>query len=734
MTDSLPDPDSKDSAIVSMFNSLVELVSPEKKKVIDEDASLLDQSLSLAKEFFERQAAGGISLITSSDCADDVVALKNKSVCLKLNLGRLQALAGSKVHFIIDGTDVGSGSTQDSGEALMDYMAADAGCFHMDFSIESKIGIQVSDVRSNEDVLLHVLDRKPVVCVDARLITEQSAACDQQLFTMAEKGFDILYVDFGKKDRTDDIRQIRKERSLPLGAIVPLTARIRQFETFDVDFQQTFLSLTVNRLRAKGAPVVGFITESELDQQNVFPNVRIISPNETMDAESLQQLETNTRNFLLERDLFRKDSKNDIEWRLDQLVKGRWIPNNKCHVELDNKRARTSLFKAIDEANIRVDLQFYIFKESRFTHELGMHLAKAANRGVQVRLMVDALYSRENFLGSWNSFLRQIKKVNRIHILAADPLPLSSEWDTLSLRQRDHRKIAIIDNTIAFVGGRNAADEYYYSWSEVPISDWTTSDYIPWLDAHVELRGAAVQTVQTLFNDTWKRNRGADFPPIQRDRDQAKEKSIGSRVRLVVHDGISDANGLAAYEALIGGAKKTLFLVNDFPVIDDIAELLIHAVKRGVSVTFITGSVQARRADGSFFKGGIHRELFEYVTKSRLGMLSQAGVKVVEFQTKVLENIATVEGKVRPYVHAKLVTADGRYASIGSANLDISASYWEREANIVIEDPSVVSALDLQLCDFVKDGVVLDTNSLEWRREAPQREVVSKLWPDTFLN
>ena len=65
MSDSPPDPNSKDSAIVSMFNSLVDLVSPDRKTGSDEDSSLLDQSLSLAREFFERQAAGGISLISA---------------------------------------------------------------------------------------------------------------------------------------------------------------------------------------------------------------------------------------------------------------------------------------------------------------------------------------------------------------------------------------------------------------------------------------------------------------------------------------------------------------------------------------------------------------------------------------------------------------------------------------------------------------------------------------------
>jgi len=175
-------------------------------------------------------------------------------------------------------------------------------------------------------------------------------------------------------------------------------------------------------------------------------------------------------------------------------------------------------------------------------------------------------------------------------------------------------------------------------------------------------------------------------------------------------------------------------LVNDFPVFDDISEMLIQAVRRGVNVTFITGNVLARRADGTFFEGGRHRELFEYLVKSRLGVLADSGVDVYEFLTSELDNVAVTGGKIRPYVHAKLLTADDRYVSLGSANLDITASYWEREANVLVDDPRIVRALNKQLGSIVRKGIKLETSSSEWKKEAPQREIVSRLWPNTFLN
>ena len=99
-----------------------------------------------------------------------------------------------------------------------------------------------------------------------------------------------------------------------------------------------------------------------------------------------------------------------------------------------------------------------------------------------------------------------------------------------------------------------------------------------------------------------------------------------------------------------------------------------------------------------------------------------------------LEEVVARGGIVRPYVHAKLVTADGRIASVGSANLDATASYWEREANVVIEDPAVVGELEGRLEAMIATSHPLDLGSEAWAREATKRDLVARLWPEAFYS
>ena len=722
-----------DSSILNIFNALAKRVSDSAEKGAGE-SSVLDSSLLAAKEFFARQAAGGLALIESYETLDDFISLKNESMELSFELGLAQTLAGVGVRFFVDSIDVGSSSPGTESKARVQYSSNKPGCFPVTFTLVRKNGHDIANGKANKNVILQVLDRKPVVCVDIDLLCNEKGIVERKLSKLSAKGFDFVYIDFGEEDRVERIRELRIQDVIPMGAIVPLTARIRDFESFDVDFKQSFMGLTVNRLRARGVPVVALMTNLKVDHAHAFPDVEVIKETARMTGEKLNDMEQAAKNFVAIRNKKHRHDQSAIEWRVDQMLPGEWTNKNLCHIQMNNKLARLEIFDAIDSAETRVDLQFYIFKGSRFAHELGVRLIKAVERGVTVRLMVDALWSREGFLGNWNNFLKQLGKSQRVHVLSADSVSFKDDWGVSALRQRDHRKLIVIDGMVAFVGGRNGADEYYYDWSEVPIADWTLAESIPWLDAHVKLQGAVVRQVQDLFNKTWKRNGGKNMPPLALKARKSRSKlNDGSRVRLVTHEGIHDANGLAAYECLICGAKKNLILVNDFPVLDDIAEMLIQAVRRGVKVTFLTGSVLARRADGTFFEGGRHRELFEYVVKSRLGVLVESGVDVYEFQTAELDNIAVRGGKVRPYVHAKLITADGRFASLGSANLDVTASYWERESNALIDDEVLIQSLNRQLGRMIKNGIKLDTTSVEWKREAPQREIVSRLWPDSFL-
>ena len=114
--------------------------------------------------------------------------------------------------------------------------------------------------------------------------------------------------------------------------------------------------------------------------------------------------------------------------------------------------------------------------------------------------------------------------------------------------------------------------------------------------------------------------------------------------------------------------------------------------------------------------------------------LIRGGAEVYEYATPPLPEIVTTGGVVRPYVHAKVMSADGRVASIGSANLDATASYWEHEISVVIEDPAVVGCLERTIEGLVGGSYRLDVDSEYWRREARQREVSAKFWPEALYS
>ena len=129
------------------------------------------------------------------------------------------------------------------------------------------------------------------------------------------------------------------------------------------------------------------------------------------------------------------------------------------------------------------------------------------------------------------------------------------------------------------------------------------------------------------------------------------------------------------------------------------------------------------------FPAKIHRTLFEHMVKARLEPLLRAGVEIYEYATEPTPNVVARGGRLRPYVHAKMVCVDARVCSIGSANFDATASFWESEANVVVEDPSFCAVVEAELRDLISGSLRLDPESEYWKRERAQRAVVGTLWP-----
>jgi phosphatidylserine/phosphatidylglycerophosphate/cardiolipin synthase-like enzyme len=85
-------------------------------------------------------------------------------------------------------------------------------------------------------------------------------------------------------------------------------------------------------------------------------------------------------------------------------------------------------------------------------------------------------------------------------------------------------------------------------------------------------------------------------------------------------------------------------------------------------------------------------------------------------------------GDIRPHVHAKTISADGRVCAVGSANLDVTAGYWESELLLVVEDELVTSALEARFDELFATSLRIDRNDPEWKQRAEQRRWM-RYWP-----
>jgi phosphatidylserine/phosphatidylglycerophosphate/cardiolipin synthase-like enzyme len=88
-------------------------------------------------------------------------------------------------------------------------------------------------------------------------------------------------------------------------------------------------------------------------------------------------------------------------------------------------------------------------------------------------------------------------------------------------------------------------------------------------------------------------------------------------------------------------------------------------------------------------------------------------------------------GDVRPHVHAKAMSADARVCALGSANLDITAGYWESELLLVVEDASIATAFESRIDALTAGSNRVDRDDPEWRRRAERREWM-RYWPGTL--
>jgi phosphatidylserine/phosphatidylglycerophosphate/cardiolipin synthase-like enzyme len=301
--------------------------------------------------------------------------------------------------------------------------------------------------------------------------------------------------------------------------------------------------------------------------------------------------------------------------------------------------------------------------------------------------------------------------------------PITGPASLEDLKQRDHRKLVVVDGQLALLGGRNLSHEYYAGFEEVPLTaamPWRT---VPWPDAGARVEGPAVAVLERSFMQAWTDAGGEPFDI------RVPALAAATTARVVVHRGLRDAHTLEAYLGLIETARSHIYAVNTFPLLLEIQHALLRALRRGVRVRTLFGNLTPRHGDEPF-KGpfAAARTAATSFVHSRMDPLVAAGGECYEFVVRRRSGWDAAVGDVRPHVHAKAMSADGRVCVVGSANFDVTAAYWESELLLLVEDEAIARAVEARLDELIACSDRIDPNNSEWRRRAQRRQWM-RYWP-----
>lgn len=331
-----------------------------------------------------------------------------------------------------------------------------------------------------------------------------------------------------------------------------------------------------------------------------------------------------------------------------------------------------ALVEAIDRASREVLLETYIFDFTGATAEVAYALERAARRGLLVRVVVDG-FGTAPLPPTWQQrFLEAGVDWQVFSPPGAVGVLWPGNW------RRLHRKLCVIDETIAFCGGINILDDLHD-----PNHGALTA---PRLDFAVQVEGPLVRQVHMAMLQLWQRMRtlrqlrkgllsGALIslrrpPPLL---PALREPGVrGSRAALVLRDNLRNRARIEqAYRRAIGRAREEVIIANAyFAPGRKMRKALVSAASRGVRVVLL-------------LQGRYEYFMQYYAARPIYGALLRAGVEIHEYSPS--------------FLHAKVAVIDGRWATVGSSNLDPLSLLLAREANMVIEDAAFAQALRTRL-------------------------------------
>ena len=342
----------------------------------------------------------------------------------------------------------------------------------------------------------------------------------------------------------------------------------------------------------------------------------------------------------------------DKQIALEQAVVGSpLVMGNQVTLLQDGDATYEAMFAAIRGAQDHINLETYIIEDDATGQAFADLLVAQKARGVQVNLIYDSFGS----VGTPKAFFDRLKAAG-VAVQEFNPINPFAAKGPWMLNHRDHRKLLVVDGQTAFLGGINISS-VYASGSVIWRAGKTEGKALAWRDTHLQIKGPVVAEFQTLFLDTWAKQKGealaprAYFPTLTA-QGQDIVRAIGS-----TPDDPYSLIYLTLISA-IGNAEKQVYLTNAYFVPDpQLLDSLTAAAARGVDVKLILPS----ESDSA---------LVFHAGRAHYTSLLKGGVKIFE--------------RAGALLHAKTAVIDGVWSTVGSTNLDWRSFMDNDEVNAVI--------------------------------------------------
>jgi cardiolipin synthase len=301
---------------------------------------------------------------------------------------------------------------------------------------------------------------------------------------------------------------------------------------------------------------------------------------------------------------------------------------------------------AMRSARHFIFLEYHAIEEKESWEEIEKILEIKAKENVEVRVFYDDMGSI-SFLSS--DFRKRLKEKG-ISCRVFNPfMPGLNAF----LNNRDHRKITVIDNRVAFTGGYNIANEYFN----------ITHPYGHWKDTGIRLEGDAVRSFTVMFLEMWNAIKANDIDDSDYEKylpePEYRAKETDGYVQPYGDNPIDDENvGENVYISLAERAENYVWYMTPYLIItDEMIHALSLAAKRGVDVRIVTPGIPDKKMVYS-------------VTRSYYNSLVRNGVRIFEYSPG--------------FCHAKLSVSDDKAGVCGTINLDYRSLYHHFEDGCLI--------------------------------------------------